>query len=90
MPLRRGPEELSCSQRGCEETAAWAITWSNPALPFGRDKHWLACDEHRPALESYLRYRGFPQQTAPLSVFLASDAGQTNTGQSRATGVELG
>lgn len=89
MALKRGPRELVCSQRGCEEPAKWAITWSNPALPFGGDKNWLACGAHRSTLESYLRYRDFPQKTQTLTVFLASAAGEENRGQSKATGVTL-
>lgn len=70
MALGRGPEELVCSSRGCENMAEFAITWTNPALPFGRQKNWLTCADHEVELERYLEYRKFPLQTKALADFL--------------------
>lgn len=89
MTLKRGPRELVCSQRGCEEPAAWAITWSNPALPFGREKNWLACEDHRETLENYLGYRKFPQTTRPLQEYLAAQGDHGAGDAPRSTGVDL-
>lgn len=71
MALKRGPEDLICSARGCENPAAWAVIWSNPNLHFGREKNWLACEAHREYLEDYLAYRSFPVRTSALADFLA-------------------
>ncbi|WP_207203800.1 hypothetical protein [Actinomyces minihominis] len=89
MALRRGPKDLVCSNRGCERPATFAITWSNPTLPFGRAKHWLACDEHRITLEKYLAYRDFPQSTRTLAAFLSSEDGREG-GEAKSTGVHRG
>lgn len=86
MALGRGPEELICSSRGCESPAAFAITWSNPNLPFGRAKHWLACTDHREELERYLGFRNFPQETQLLSAFLSGR--DEDAGQGKSTGVQ--
>ena len=85
MALGRGPKDLVCSNRGCENAATFAITWSNPTLPFGRPKNWLTCDEHRVTLEKYLGYRDFPQNTRPLAEFLASQQPL----ESKSTGIGL-
>ncbi len=82
--LRRGPEDLICSARDCENAADFAISWSNPNIHFGRKKHWLACADHRGSLEKYLGYRDFPQETQPIDVFLA----QQGPGTSKSTGVD--
>ncbi len=86
MALGRGPEELICSSRGCENMAEFAITWRNPTLPFGRDKHWLTCAEHKVELERYLEYRKFPLHTRTLADFL-KERGEGDF-NSKATGVQ--
>ena len=50
---------LTCSARGCRSTAEWALRWNNPRLhPPERRKTWLACEDHRGELESFLATRG--------------------------------
>ncbi|AGL15748.1 hypothetical protein [Actinoplanes sp. N902-109] len=55
-------EELAvqCSAKGCRAAAAWALEWNNPKLhaPDYR-KTWLACDQHRETLGTFLELRGF-------------------------------
>lgn len=60
MALAKGPKDLICSARSCENPALWAIIWSNPNIHYGRHKTWLACEEHREHLKNYLAYRNFP------------------------------
>lgn len=62
MPLAPGPEDFVCSARECTQGARWKITWSNPGLPFGRQKVWLACGDHLDHLKGYFEYRNFPFQ----------------------------
>jgi hypothetical protein len=58
--------ELVCSARGCREAADWALQWNNPRLhPPERRKTWLACDQHRQHLESFLSVRGLLRETVP-------------------------
>jgi hypothetical protein len=66
-PLPQGPDGLSCSARDCRQAAAWDLQWNNPKIHTpDRRKHWLACDEHRDSLGSFLSARGFLQETLPL------------------------
>jgi hypothetical protein len=59
-------EPLICSAKGCRAPAVWALRWNNPKLhPPDRRKTWLACDEHRPSLSSFLSARGFLRETDP-------------------------
>jgi hypothetical protein len=66
----RGPDldrELTCSARGCRAAATWALRWNNPRLHTpDRRKVWLACDEHREHLSSYLETRGFLRDAVPV------------------------
>lgn len=49
-----------CSAKGCRAPAAWALVWNNPRIHAPeREKTWLACDEHRDGLSSFLGSRGF-------------------------------
>lgn len=66
MAIAKGPKDLICSARECEEPAEWAIIWSNPNIHFGRTKTWLACNDHRSFLEDYLGQRSFPTEVIPL------------------------
>lgn len=61
-------EVLVCSRKGCTEVALWKLLWNNPNIhtPLRR-KVWLACDEHREFLESFLSSRGFWKATEEIS-----------------------
>lgn len=59
---------LVCSSRGCHANATWGLRWNNPALHTpDRRKVWLACDEHRERLSSFLTVRGFLRETVPVA-----------------------
>ena len=66
MVLSKGPRDLICSARECTAPATVGVVWSNPAIHTGREKTWLACDEHREFLVEYVRYRGFPVREVAL------------------------
>src|SRR4051794_32357774 len=37
-----------CSAKDCRAPAVWAVRWRNPKIHGpGRQKIWLACDDHR-------------------------------------------
>jgi hypothetical protein len=63
------PEDgLVCSSRGCRADATWGLRWNNPRLHTSdRRKVWLACDEHRSHLETFLSARGFHRDTVPVT-----------------------
>ena len=77
MALKNESAAPTCSARGCLASAAWAIEWSNPKIPFGRGKSWLACPEHLEHLDDYLRYRSFPRRVSPLAEYLARHEDQS-------------
>ncbi|QTV80804.1 hypothetical protein [Microbacterium sp. NIBRBAC000506063] len=53
--------ELICSRAACRARATHEIVWRNPRIhDEGREKIWLACEEHRDFLSEYLRARDFP------------------------------
>lgn len=59
--------ELACSARGCRASATWALRWNNPKLHTpDRRKIWLACDEHREHLTTFLQARGFLRDAVPV------------------------
>ncbi|WP_298460137.1 hypothetical protein [uncultured Cellulomonas sp.] len=61
-------DELVCSSRGCRAEATWGLLWNNPALHTpDRRKVWLACDEHRQHLETFLGTRSFLRATVPVT-----------------------
>ncbi len=62
-----GPVEPDvCSAKGCRAPATWQLQWNNPKLHTpDRRKIWLACDEHRASLESFLGARQFLKETVP-------------------------
>ena len=63
---------LTCSARGCTAEAVWALRWNNPRLHTPeRRKTWLACEEHRESLSSFLGARGFLRDVEPAA---AADA----------------
>jgi hypothetical protein len=60
-------EPLTCSAKGCQQGARWALRWNNPKLHTpDRRKTWLACDEHRSTLGDFLGARGFLRETESL------------------------
>jgi hypothetical protein len=60
------PEHI-CSAKGCREAAMWALLWNNPKLHTPeRRKSWLACEQHREHLASFLSARGFLRSTEPF------------------------
>jgi hypothetical protein len=57
-----------CSAKGCRAPAVWVLAWNNPKLHTPeRRKTWLACDEHREHLSSFLDVRGFLKDVVRLS-----------------------
>lgn len=51
---------LRCSAKGCRATAEFGVVWNNPKLHTPqRRKVWLACEDHRESLSSFLKLRGF-------------------------------
>lgn len=70
MALARGPRDLICSARECEEKATHALEWRNPKIHTGRTKTWLSCPSHVPELLSYLSYRQFPVEQMELADYL--------------------
>jgi hypothetical protein len=53
-------ETPTCSAKGCQAPAVWALLWNNPKLHTpDRRKTWLACEEHRSTLGDFLGARGF-------------------------------
>ena len=61
-----GPDRDTCSAKGCQADAAWALQWNNPKIHTAeRRKTWLACDEHRVSLSDFLGARGFLRDVVP-------------------------
>lgn len=59
---------LPCSRRGCRAAADWALRWNNPRIHDPqRRKTWLACEEHRVHLSSFLGDRGFLKETLTVA-----------------------
>lgn len=49
-----------CSAKGCADAARWGLLWNNPKVHTPeRRKTWLACEEHRGSLSSFLGSKGF-------------------------------
>ncbi|MEE4491868.1 hypothetical protein [Streptomyces sp. BE230] len=64
-----------CSAKGCRTDAVWVLAWNNPKLHTPeRRKTWLACDEHREHLSSFLGVRGFLKDVVTLAEWESSDA----------------
>jgi hypothetical protein len=60
-------EDLRCSARGCRQPARYALRWNNPKLHTAdRRKTWLACDDHRASLSTFLDARGFLREVVRL------------------------
>nr|WP_203594073.1 hypothetical protein [Streptomyces sp. SID9124] len=57
-----------CSAKGCRADAVWVLAWNNPKLHTPeRRKTWLACEEHREHLSSFLGARGFLKDVVTLA-----------------------
>ena len=62
------PAEHICSAKGCRAAAVWALRWNNPRIhDADRRKTWLACEEHREHLESFLGTRSFLREVIPVT-----------------------
>jgi len=60
-------ESLTCSAKGCQAEASWALLWNNPKLHTPeRRKTWLACEEHKESLSDFLGARGFLRDVEPV------------------------
>lgn len=58
---------VQCSRKGCRETATSQLLWNNPKIHTAeRRKIWLACEQHRDWLESYLKERLLYKETLPM------------------------
>ncbi|MBA2416750.1 MAG: hypothetical protein H0V64_12875 [Geodermatophilaceae bacterium] len=56
-----------CSAKGCRVDASWSLIWNNPQLHVpAREKQWVACDDHREHLSTFLELRGFLRRVDPL------------------------
>jgi hypothetical protein len=61
-------ETPTCSARGCQADAVWALQWNNPKLHTPeRRKVWLACEEHRSSLGDFLTARQFLREVVPAA-----------------------
>ncbi|MFD7528346.1 hypothetical protein ACFV8E_12265 [Streptomyces sp. NPDC059849] len=57
-----------CSAKGCRADAVWVLAWNNPKLHTPeRRKTWLACEEHREYLSSFLDVRSFLKEVVTLT-----------------------
>lgn len=57
-----------CSAKGCRAEGVWALVWNNPRLHApDRRKIWLACDDHRDHLTTFLAARSFLLEVVPRS-----------------------
>ena len=71
-----GPVVPRCSRARCSADATTALHWSNPRIHTdGREKTWLACDEHGPVLHAFLADRGFPVRIEPFVGTDSEEAG---------------
>jgi hypothetical protein len=58
---------VQCSAKACRTDARHVLVWNNPKVHApGREKTWVACDEHRGSLSEHLDVRGFLQRVDPL------------------------
>jgi hypothetical protein len=74
-------EPVVCSAKGCRSAAVWVLAWNNPKLHTPeRRKTWLACDEHREHLSSFLGVRGFLKDVVPLAEWRQREPGSAADG----------
>lgn len=60
--------DLVCSAKGCRAAPQHAVVWRNPTLHTpDRRKVWLACEDHREHLSSFVQVRGFLIEVVPVS-----------------------
>jgi len=60
-------DEVICSAKGCRARARHVLVWNNPKIhTSGREKTWVACEEHRQSLTQFLSARGFLRRVDPL------------------------
>lgn len=53
-------DQQICSAKGCQQTALYTMVWNNPKVHTPeREKTWLACEQHRDWLSSFLEKREF-------------------------------
>jgi len=58
---------LQCSAKGCRHEASCALVWNNPKLHTpDREKQWVACEDHREHLSTFLDVRGFLRRVDAL------------------------
>ncbi|SNC59659.1 hypothetical protein SAMN05445756_0112 [Kytococcus aerolatus] len=70
----RPTRHLVCSATGCRATPPHALVWNNPRVHAPeRRKVWLACDEHRERLTSFLDLRGFLREAIPCDDLTEED-----------------
>ncbi|MFC9622278.1 hypothetical protein ACFTXM_20535 [Streptomyces sp. NPDC056930] len=73
-----------CSAKGCRADAVWVLAWNNPKLHTPeRRKTWLACEEHREHLSSFLSVRGFLKDVVTLAEW---ESGRSGTDGSQGSG----
>lgn len=62
------PSGLVCSAKGCRAVPEHAVVWRNPKLHTpDRRKVWLACEDHREHLSTFVQLRGFLIEVIPAS-----------------------
>lgn len=61
-----GPNPPVCSAKGCRAPGTWALVWNNPKVHTAdRRKVWLACEDHRERLTTFLAARSFLLEVVP-------------------------
>lgn len=64
------PDVPQCSAKGCRGDARWVLVWNNPKIHAPeRRKTWLACDDHREHLATFLSRRGFLREVVAFEDF---------------------
>lgn len=64
-----------CSGKGCHAPGVWALVWNNPKVHTpDRRKVWIACDDHREHLSTFLAARSFLRAVVPLDELDEADA----------------
>lgn len=64
------PDHPQCSAKGCRADARWVLVWNNPKIHTPeRRKTWLACDDHREHLATFLSKRDFLREVVAFADF---------------------
>ena len=64
----------TCSAKACRNHAAYGVVWNNPKLHTpDRRKVWLACEDHRERLSSFVALRGFLIEVVPVDQLTERD-----------------